>query len=271
MRLLPFTSGDLFLPWALRAAQDAASDNHAEPLGDMLRLSTIAPGPKNKLQMPAIFSFFGLPTPHSFSETALELLEDIRMQVFGEMLALTGEEYRLDWSRTDGAFALWYRDRDARLDATRELTFVRANTVLNIKNTKISNSTVHGFGLFATQDIGTGKLLSVLDGQVFQCDDYEKLRQKLSYGLGRLRNHVFMEWNALPGDRLLARPLRTDYSYINHSLTPNLQVTASQDLHCQLELVTTRDIQHGEELFLDYNAEQLPRGYFDGAFSQYLR
>ncbi len=271
MRLLPFTSGDLFLPWALRAAQDAVNDNNTEPLGDMLRLSTIAPGPRNKLQMPEIFSFFGLATPKNFSEAALELLEDIRMQVFGEMLALTGEEYRLDWSRFDGAFALWYRNRDARMDATRELTFVRANTVLNMKNTKISNSTVHGFGLFATKSIGAGHLLSVLDGQVFQCDDYEKLRERLSYGLGRLRNHVFMEWNALPGDRLLARPLRTDYSYINHSLTPNLQVMANQEFTCQLELVTTRDIRYGDELFLDYNAEPLPRGYFDGAFSQYLR
>ena len=37
MRMLPFTSGDLFLPWALRAAQDAVNNNDTEPLGDMLR------------------------------------------------------------------------------------------------------------------------------------------------------------------------------------------------------------------------------------------
>lgn len=267
-RLLPFDSGSRFLPTAFQWRDAALSDNQAEILGDLLCIQTLVPR-VNVLSHPfEILEWFGIPAdPRKIGERVWEVVEDIRMQVFQEMLALTGEEYRLDWSRRDGSFCLWYRDRNHQRDATRELHFVRSNTIPIIPETEIRESRVHGFGLFATADIQRAFIIAELDGQVMDFDAYERLRSRLGFGLGRLRSHFFMEWNALSEDRILARPLRTTYSYINHSDHPNIEAMIEND---HVRLRTLRDLEAGEELLLDYRKESLPRGYFDQPGSAYL-
>ncbi|EGQ63713.1 hypothetical protein GGI1_21152 [Acidithiobacillus sp. GGI-221] len=196
------------------------------------------------------------------------------MQVYEEMLALTGEEYRVDWSRQDSAFCLWYRDRDHSRDATRDLLFVRTNTKALFCGAEIRNSPVHGFGLFASRKWSAGEVpCDRMDGQILSHDEYEQLQMRMAPALGRMRNFFFMEWNALPGNMLLARPFRTSYSYINHSPEPNLKVAFDGLAPCKgasLSLVVLRDIQPDEEFTLDYRLEPLPRGYFETPYSGYL-
>lgn len=42
--------------------------------------------------------------------------------------------------------------------------------------------------------------------------------------LGKYQNYIFMEWNALSCDTLLARAFRMKYSYINHCNAPNVEI-----------------------------------------------
>ncbi|WP_031574871.1 SET domain-containing protein-lysine N-methyltransferase [Acidithiobacillus thiooxidans] len=262
-KYLPFDSGTLFIPTCERWKKEAITSIEQEYLGDMLRIHTIA----HHDSLLFILRYFGL-DPVADADRAFDLIGDIQMQVYEEMLALTGEEYRLDWSRHDGAFCLWYRDRNHCRDATRDLMFVRTHTRPLFPDAEIRNSPVHGFGLFSLRHWSAGETLcNRLDGQVLSYDEYEQLRLLMAPMLGRVRNFFFMEWNALPGGRLLSRPFRTTYSYINHSEKPNLQLSLLDE---RLSLVAIRDVRPGDEFTLDYRLESLPRGYFDTPSSGYL-
>jgi len=275
MKYQPFDSGVLFIPACERWKSEAVNDPDQECLGDMLRIRTLT----RKGQAPAaILHYFGL-QPVGLANAAdddrsFDRIGDIQLQVFEEMLALTGEEYRLDWSRRDGAFCLWYRDRDHRRDATRDLLFVRTNAKALFGGAEIRNSPVHGFGLFALRKWSAGEVpCGRLDGQVLSHDEYEQLQLRMAPALGRMRHFFFMEWNALPDDMLLARPFRTFYSFINHSPNPNLKVSFDGLAPCMgncLSLIILRDIQPDEEFTLDYRLEPLPRGYFETPYSGYL-
>ena len=260
MKVLPFDSSSLFIPACERWKREALAISNQEYLGDMLRIHTLLESARNPK---TILRYFGLQGDLS-QDRAFDLVGDIQMQVFTEMLAITGEEYRIDWSRQDGAFCLWYRHRDHRRDATRDLHFVQTHTKALFDGAEIRNSPLHGFGLFALREWKAGDVLCArLDGQVLSHDEYELLQSRLAPGLGRMRGFFFMEWNALPNDKLLARPFRTTYSYINHSVQPNLAVK-------DLSLVAVRDIHAEEEFTLDYRLEPLPRGYFETPYSGYL-
>lgn len=261
---LPFDAGALFIPACQRWKNEAINDHDQEYLGDMLRIHTIA---EKSISPLPILRYFGI-EPVADADRAFDLVGEIQMQVYEEMLALTGEEYRVDWSRRDGAFCLWYRDRDVTRDATRDLLFVRTNTKALFDGAEIRNSPTHGFGLFALRKRSVGEILCEhLDGQVLSHDEYERLQVRMTPALGRVRHFFFMEWNALPDNMLLARPFRTTYSYINHAQHPNLRVSPNNG---GLSLVVLRDIEPDEEFTLDYRLEPLPRGYFDTPSSGYL-
>ncbi len=111
--MLPFDTSTLFIPKAYHWRNEAKEDNQAEIMGDMLRIRTIVPNKGMKTPF-LILQYFGVPAnPQKVGERIWEIVEDIRMQVFHEMLALTGEEYHLDWSRRDRSFCLWYRTGNA--------------------------------------------------------------------------------------------------------------------------------------------------------------
>ena len=115
----------------------------------------------------------------------------------------------------------------------------------NLADTYISESQVHGNGLYSLQDIKKGFVLGELDGQIVDWDLHQKY-------------NMAFEWNAITQHKLLVRPYRTKYSYINHSRTPNLVLQGSP-----LKVVALRDIEKDEELFLDYRKEPLPAQYLE--------
>jgi len=126
----------------------------------------------------------------------------------------------------------------------------------NLRDTYVERSAVHGFGLHAGRALAAGERLGVLDGQLVDRSSFERMvsRQPFS-GYGR---YLFEEWNAISADRLLVRPLRSKYGFINHSRTPNLQITRHASSLCVDVLA---DVGADEELFLDYRAEPLGEEY----------
>ena len=128
----------------------------------------------------------------------------------------------------------------------------------NIGNSEIRQSTIHGYGLFATQCVAEGDELAVLDGQVVTWASFDAFRQAKLYGQDG--DDLCMEWNALSVDVLLVRPFRTKYSFINHSRTPSLRLE-----NRPLRLIAVRAITAGEEFTLDYRCEPLKDSYLQEA------
>lgn len=122
----------------------------------------------------------------------------------------------------------------------------------NLAESYISDSLTHGNGLFSLHDIKQGFVLGELDGQIVDWDLHQKYTKAY-------------EWNAIPENKLLVRPYRTKYSYINHSRIPNLCLQANP-----LRVVALRDIAENEELFLDYRKEPLPVEYIERQGRLYL-
>ncbi|MDD2749147.1 MAG: SET domain-containing protein [Acidithiobacillus sp.] len=242
-------------------------------LGDMIRVKTIVRGPANKAQALKILDFFGLPDSISHKEHAMEsfweIIQAIKTQVFSQLSQHKHREWRVDWSRKDHAFCLWYRNTQKSIDQTRDIDFVRKTTLNNIEHTEIRDSGVHGFGLFATKDFEKGSLLTKLDGQLMTKEIYERQKDFFSLRLNNLSNHFFMEWNVIgKTGLLLARSMRTKYSYINHHYkNPNVILEPEKHL---IRLVVSQNILKGEELFLDYRREALPRSYFHLRNASYL-
>jgi len=129
----------------------------------------------------------------------------------------------------------------------------------NISCTEIKPSPIHGLGLFATKAFGPGVELCRLDGQLMP---YAVL---VSSDLHQIVDPSTLEWNALPDDIVLLRPVRTKYSFINHSFTPNCMLMGSPPI-----LWTYSEIAPGEELLLDYTKERLPSAYLSGHGASYL-
>lgn len=267
---LPFDTGNFFIPANRSWIDEANSLQNPEMLGDLLRIQTIVQTRCTSPNHPfRILDYFGVPySRETIGEFVWEAIEDIRIKVFSEMLALTGDEYRLDWSPLTGELCLWYRSRDYRHNATADLAFNIAHTLQTIPDTEIRNSSVHGFGLFAKKTILAGTQLCRLDGQWMDFFDYENLRVRLSGSVGRTQHYWFMEWNYHNG-RLLARPMRTSYSFINHSVIANAVVKPTTDGFLSLEACKT--IREDDEIFTDYGLEGLPRGYLDNPSAQYLK
>lgn len=129
------------------------------------------------------------------------------------------------------------------------------DVVNNVELAYIKESSVHGYGLFASCDIKANTKMAELDGQIISWALHEK------FGLAD-------EWNALLGDRIIVRPYKTKYYYINHSRSPNLK-TVRGDLD-RVSLYAKSNICAGEELFLDYREEPLAENYLRGHGATYL-
>ncbi|MEZ9873261.1 SET domain-containing protein-lysine N-methyltransferase [Vibrio sp. 10N.261.51.C6] len=148
---------------------------------------------------------------------------------------------------------------------TNDIDFVVNNTVDNLNPTFISRSSTHGFGLFAKGNISKGNSLGTLDGQRINLDSWEKIKYNIKEDIKDYYDYFFMECNYLEESVVLVRPLRTKYSYINHHRVPNLEIENNS-----LSIVAVRDINDGEELFLDYRMECLPEIYVNGIKGDYL-
>ena len=134
----------------------------------------------------------------------------------------------------------------------------------NIPSGLIAPSPIHNNGLFAARAIAKGEILGVLDGQVMNWDAYDQLVAHLDETHERAAE-LFLEWNCLSPDTLLVRPLRTKYSFINHSRVPNLELVPFP-----LRIVAKKEISAGEEFVLDYRKEPLRQEYLENHGRTYL-
>ncbi|MCT7586689.1 SET domain-containing protein-lysine N-methyltransferase [Aliarcobacter butzleri] len=150
-------------------------------------------------------------------------------------------------------------------DISKDLDFIINNTIDNINFSYIKKSKIHGFGLFSRINIHENTILGNLDGQVISWEKYDDLERNISNDIIKYKNYFFMEWNALNTKTLLVRSLRTKYSYINHSYTPNLKIEYNP-----IRIITLRKIKKDEELTLDYTKEPLKENYFNNHGKTYL-
>jgi SET domain-containing protein len=141
----------------------------------------------------------------------------------------------------------------------KTFSFLASGPVLQtISCAEILPSTIHGLGLFATRKVSAGECICILDGQVIDWQEYTEITKKKPYG--DFTSQLFLEWNALDQKTLLARPIRTYYSYINHSRSPNLNI-----IRYPLRVEAVRDIEKCTELTLDYRSEPLSTDYIKRA------
>ena len=105
--------------------------------------------------------------------------------------------------------------------------------------------------MFAREELYSGEILFKLTGEVYT---QEFFKDKNFHG----------EWNALENGKFLVRKNRTSYGFINHSKNPNCYIT--KDMHIKI----LKNIQCGEEIFLDYRKESLPEDYVKGFGKTYL-
>ncbi|MGE4457421.1 MAG: SET domain-containing protein-lysine N-methyltransferase [Arcobacteraceae bacterium] len=156
-------------------------------------------------------------------------------------------------------------------DVTENLSFVKRATVCNITKGEIAPSNIHGFGLFANDNISQGEILCTLDGQRMSYDEYTKLHNLFRQNglVPYTEKFFFMEWNMIEKEAVLTRPYRTMYSYINHSKNANCLVMPHDDNQA-VDLISTRKITKGEEILLDYTLEPLPNSYLLNSEKSFL-
>jgi len=150
-------------------------------------------------------------------------------------------------------------------DLPNSLEFINKTTLENITNSKLKASQIHGIGLFTTQPIKKGDILCVLDGQTLTLSQYQEIQRAYAHSEQKISTYFFMEYNHLSKTVILARPLRTRYSYINHNRKPSLILN-----QLDFSIIALRDIDSNEELTLDYRQEPLPCAYLLGHGATYL-
>jgi len=142
------------------------------------------------------------------------------------------------------------------IDVSKNLELVRSITLNTIAQTQIAESTLHGFGLFATEKINKDETLCLLDGQVVSKDAYANIKKSIDVTSLGYQNYFYMECNYIDENHILARLMRTKYSYINHGRDANVEVQ-----HDPIRIVCIKDILPGEELVIDYRKEPLGEAY----------
>lgn len=113
--------------------------------------------------------------------------------------------------------------------------------IKNIEKSVVLKSPIHGFGLFATEDIESGEILCFLDGQTVDKWDFIKLLES-----GEIAKEHFIEKSPI-GDVMVCRPFRTSYGFINHSETPNM-CSFYEDYSGRFVVKACKDIKQGEEI-----------------------
>lgn len=108
----------------------------------------------------------------------------------------------------------------------------------------VKDSPVHGLGVFAKQFIPKGTKLGSYTGDTYSLKDFKaKYGKDISYCYVSRRTHII----------ICAKEKRNIMTYINERLEPNVILK-------RFILISNKDIQQGEELFLNY-AKDYPRNY----------
>src|SRR3989304_4336087 len=96
---------------------------------------------------------------------------------------------------------------------------------------EVKESLIHGFGVFAAEDLEVGHSLTI---------PYAILDED---GTDMIFNNSFVGWYPSP---------EIPWAYLNHSETPNAEIIDDSN---KLMLVLLRDVDAGEELTIDYGSE----------------
>jgi len=123
--------------------------------------------------------------------------------------------------------------------------------ISNIDNTEVRPSNIHGFGLFATDNIKNGTLLCELGGQLMTVEEYHRFLNGETYSI-----YSFIEKSNTPSGNILARPFRTSYGFINHHPEHCDIVTEFCDTKSVVKVYANRDIPSGDEILDEYNLER---------------
>ena len=109
---------------------------------------------------------------------------------------------------------------------------------------EVRNSGIHGYGIFAIEDIAPGELLLIIEGEVISKD--EALRRELEEG------NVYIFYN---GNSFIDTLKTEKIKFINHCCEPNSEVQDRSS--SSLKLVSLRPILKGEEITIDYGFEEI--------------
>ena len=112
--------------------------------------------------------------------------------------------------------------------------------------TYVKESSIEGFGLFASKDICKDDL--VIDYRLFPKAWKKLLFTELS------EEQICKNWYVMLNDEeCITSDKWSKFSYINHSRNPNCDWVLS--IH---KIIANRDIKKDEELFIDYRVEPRP-------------
>lgn len=141
----------------------------------------------------------------------------------------------------------------ARIDALATSLLGGAPCIETISGTEVTQSSIQGRGLSARRAWSRNDMLGTLDGQIVDITRHPAVIDAL-------------EWNALSAERLLVRPIRTSYGFMNHSGRPNVSIDDDGRT-----MRACRAIAPGDELTLDYFAQPVPAAYLASAEAALLR
>ena len=118
----------------------------------------------------------------------------------------------------------------------------------NAPETYVKESSIEGYGLFASKDFKKGEL--IVDYNLFPENWYKMKYVELSEEQNRKNWYVMIDnENCITNDKF------SKFSYINHSRNSNCFWNINKRI-----ITADRDIKKDEELFIDYRLEPRPNG-----------
>jgi SET domain-containing protein len=126
----------------------------------------------------------------------------------------------------------------------------KKNSYLSYKCCAKRKSKIHGFGVFAQQNIKKGELIVVWGGCIFTAEEVNKLPKRLITYPVKVYNNLYL------GQKIQSNI--DDAEMFNHSCNPNAYIFG------QNILLAKRNIKKGEEICFDYaTTEDDPSWEFD--------
>lgn len=107
----------------------------------------------------------------------------------------------------------------------------------------VTNSGIHGTGLFTSVKISAGQKIMIIRGEVISGNECER-REELG--------NVYIFWN---GDTYIDTAMTDNIKYINHNCRYNCDIIDRDEE--SLYLIADRDIESHEELTIDYGYEEI--------------
>lgn len=107
----------------------------------------------------------------------------------------------------------------------------------------VSDSGIHGAGLFTSVKISAGQRIMIISGESISGDECERREE---YG------NVYIFWN---GDNYIDTSMTDKIRYINHNCRHNCDIIDRSEE--SLLLIAACDIEPDEELTIDYGYEEI--------------